>query len=272
MMNRRAICWSCSPGGRARGAGRAPPARDARSRPCTSASAAGSACTCSIRRAASASPIDDDGALRDGVDLQAAAGRGAAVAGGSRRVSAHAHAAHRARHCCPTRRWSKQQLADGADGHDGARAVHAPWSCAATMRPPTCCSAGIGGPAAFTQFMRSIGDESHAPRSHGTGSQQQSAGRCARHHHAARHGGVDAEDLHAGRPVAGSRALLIDWMNASRTGLDRVRAGPAKAGGWRQDRHRAEWRDKRPVIAYPPDRRPIIIAVYMSESKLDSRN
>ena len=63
-----------------------------------------------------------------------------------------------------------------------------------------------------------------------------------------------------------SRALLIDWMIAARTGLDRVR-GPAEGLAFgRQDRHRRERRINDLVIAWPPERRPIIAAVYMSES------
>jgi beta-lactamase class A len=66
-----------------------------------------------------------------------------------------------------------------------------------------------------------------------------------------------------------SRALLIDWMAASRTGLERVRAGLPKAwdpGDKTGGGDNGAINDL--VIAYPPGRRPIFIAVYMSESKL----
>lgn len=66
-----------------------------------------------------------------------------------------------------------------------------------------------------------------------------------------------------------SRALLIDWMTASRTGLQRVRAGLPKswnAGDKTGTGDNGAINDL--VVGYPPDRRPIFIAVYMSESKL----
>jgi beta-lactamase class A len=66
-----------------------------------------------------------------------------------------------------------------------------------------------------------------------------------------------------------SRALLIDWMAASRTGLKRVRAGLPKSwvpGDKTGTGANGAVNDL--AIAYPPQRRPIFIAVYMSESKL----
>jgi beta-lactamase class A len=66
-----------------------------------------------------------------------------------------------------------------------------------------------------------------------------------------------------------SRALLIDWMAASRTGLKRVRAGLPR--GWSPGDKTgtgANGAVNDLAIAYPPNRRPIFIAVYMSESKL----
>jgi beta-lactamase class A len=66
-----------------------------------------------------------------------------------------------------------------------------------------------------------------------------------------------------------SRALLIDWMTASRTGLDRVRAGIPKgwiAGDKTGTGQNGAVNDL--VVTYPPERRPIFIAIYMSESKL----
>ena len=66
-----------------------------------------------------------------------------------------------------------------------------------------------------------------------------------------------------------SRALLIDWMTASKTGLNRVRAGLPKSwtcGDKTGSGDNGAINDV--VITYPPGRRPIFIAVYMSESKL----
>ena len=66
-----------------------------------------------------------------------------------------------------------------------------------------------------------------------------------------------------------SRALLIDWMTASKTGLDRVRAGlPKSWNGGDKTGTGDNGAINDVVITYPPQRRPIFIAVYMSESKL----
>ncbi|MEO8017364.1 MAG: class A beta-lactamase [Pseudomonadota bacterium] len=68
-----------------------------------------------------------------------------------------------------------------------------------------------------------------------------------------------------------ARALLIDWMAGARTGLDRVRAGIPKswnAGDKTGGGANGAINDL--VIAYPPGRRPIFVAVYMSESKLSA--
>lgn len=66
-----------------------------------------------------------------------------------------------------------------------------------------------------------------------------------------------------------SRAMLIDWLTQSRTGLDRVRAGIPH--GWQVGDKTGTGENGAVndlVVAYPPGRRPIFIAVYMSESKL----
>jgi beta-lactamase class A len=129
--------------------------------------------------------------------------------------------------------------------------------------------AGIGGPAALTKFARSIGDEttrfdrnelelnSNLPD--------------------------DPRDTTTPRAMAdtmlklftqdvlslGSRALLIEWMGASRTGLDRLRAGFPR--GWQScDKtgtgQNGAYNDI--ALTYPPKRRPILVAVYMSGSTL----
>jgi beta-lactamase class A len=69
-----------------------------------------------------------------------------------------------------------------------------------------------------------------------------------------------------------SRALLIDWLGKSRTGLDRVRAGLPQ--GWTSGDKTGTGQNGAVndlVITYPPNRRPILIAVYMSESALDTK-
>jgi beta-lactamase class A len=129
--------------------------------------------------------------------------------------------------------------------------------------------AGIGGPAALTTFVRSIGDQttqfdrtepelnSNLPD--------------------------DPRDTTTPRAMVEtmlkiftqdalsltSRALLIDWMSRARTGLDRVRAGLPKS--WQSaDKtgtgQNGAYNDL--VATWPPQRRPILIAVYMSGSTL----
>jgi beta-lactamase class A len=128
---------------------------------------------------------------------------------------------------------------------------------------------GIGGPQAFTTFMRSIGDGTTR------------LDRAERDLNANLPG--DLRDTTTPRAMVDSmlrvftqdvitvrsRALLIDWMMQSRTGLDRVRAGIPKS--WQvgdKSGTGASGAVNDLAIAWPPERRPILIAVYMSESKL----
>ena len=130
--------------------------------------------------------------------------------------------------------------------------------------------AGIGGPQAFTQFMRSIGDKvTRLDRNELELNENQPG---------------DERDTTTPRAMVDSllriftqdvlsltsRAMLIDWMSASRTGLDRVRAGIPKswpAGDKTGTGPNGAVNDL--CLVYPPDRRPIFVAVYMSESALD---
>jgi beta-lactamase class A len=69
-----------------------------------------------------------------------------------------------------------------------------------------------------------------------------------------------------------SRALLIDWLSAAQTGVDRVRSGLPR--GWAAGDKTgtgANGAVNDLCIAYPPGRRPIFIAVYASESTLDTK-
>ncbi len=131
----------------------------------------------------------------------------------------------------------------------------------------------MGGPDTLTQFMRSIGDEvtrldrleldlnSNVPG--------------------------DARDTTTPRAMVDSmlriftqdvislpsRAILIDWMNAANTGRDRLRAGLPR--GWQVGDKTGTGPNgavNDVAIAYPLERRPILIAVYMSESKLPLRD
>jgi beta-lactamase class A len=129
--------------------------------------------------------------------------------------------------------------------------------------------AGIGGPPTFTEFMRSIGDQ--VTRLDRTEVELNS------------NLPGDLRDTTSPRAMVDSmlkiftqdvlslpaRALLIDWMNGSRTGLDRVRAGMPRS--WQVGDKTGTGQNGAVndlVIAYPPERRPIFVAVYMSESEL----
>jgi beta-lactamase class A len=127
----------------------------------------------------------------------------------------------------------------------------------------------IGGPSVVTQFFRTLGDNVSRLDRYELELNSNVAN--------------DARDTTTPRAMVdsllaiftrdvlsiASRALLIDWMTASKTGLDRVRAGLPKSwntGDKSGNGDNGAINDI--VITYPPSRRPIFIAVYMSESKL----
>lgn len=130
--------------------------------------------------------------------------------------------------------------------------------------------AGIGGPEAFTQFMRRIGDsvtrlDRNEPElnSNVVGDPRDTTTPRAM---------VDALLRLFTQDVLSltSRAMLIDWLAAARTGLDRVRAGVPR--GWPSGDKTgtgANGAVNDLCLLYPPGRRPIFVAVYMSESTLD---
>ena len=131
---------------------------------------------------------------------------------------------------------------------------------------------GMGGPSALTAFFRTLGDEitrldrqEPALNQNVPGDQRDTTTPRAM---------VDSMLSMFTQDVLSipSRALLIDWMIASRTGLDRVRAGLPKSwnpGDKTGTGENGAFNDL--VIAYPPNRRPVFVAVYMSESKLGSK-
>jgi beta-lactamase class A len=127
----------------------------------------------------------------------------------------------------------------------------------------------MGGPETLTQFMRSIGDEvtrldrleldlnSNVP-----GDPRDTTTPRAMVDSMLRIFTQDVISLP-------SRAILIDWMNAANTGRDRLRAGLPR--GWQVGDKTGTGPNgavNDVAIAYPLERRPILIAVYMSESKL----
>jgi len=129
----------------------------------------------------------------------------------------------------------------------------------------------MGGPAALTQFMRSIGDQTTRLdriepelNSNLPGDERDTTTPFAMVESMLRIFTQDVLSL-------GSRALLIDWMTASKTGADRVRKGLPKT--WvSSDKSGtgANGAVNDLVLTWPLERRPIIIAVYMSESKLST--
>jgi beta-lactamase class A len=131
---------------------------------------------------------------------------------------------------------------------------------------------GIGGPPALTAFFRTLGDETTRLDRFENELNSNLPG--------------DPRDTTTPRAMVDSmlkiftqdvlslpsRALLIDWMAASRTGLERLRAGLPRswnAGDKTGTGQNGAFNDI--AIAYPPGRRPIFIAVYMSESKLTTK-
>jgi beta-lactamase class A len=127
----------------------------------------------------------------------------------------------------------------------------------------------MGGPDALTKFMRSIGDETTRLdrfetdlNSNLRGDERDTTTPYAMVESLLR---IFTQDV----LTLGSRALLIDWMTASKTGLDRVRRGLPKT--WVSSDKTgtgANGAVNDIVLTWPLERRPIIIAVYMSESKL----
>jgi beta-lactamase class A len=128
----------------------------------------------------------------------------------------------------------------------------------------------MGGPEAFTNFMRSIGDQTTRldrvePELNGNapGDERDTT---------TPHAMVESllKIFTQGVLSLGSRALLIDWMIAAKTGLDRVRKGLPKA--WQSGDKTGTGQNgavNDVVLTWPPQRRPVLIAVYMSESTLD---
>ena len=126
---------------------------------------------------------------------------------------------------------------------------------------------GIGGPQGLTTFMRNIGDE---------------VTRCDRMELDLNSNNPDdPRDTTTPRAMVDSmlriftqdvlsltsRALLIDWLTASKLGLDRVHAGIPKT--WQVGDKTGTGQNGAVndlVVAFPPDRRPVFVAVYMSES------
>ena len=127
----------------------------------------------------------------------------------------------------------------------------------------------MGGPQAFTKFMRSIGDETTRLdrlepdlNSNLAGDERDTTTPYAMVDSMLK---IFTQDVLA----LPSRALLIDWMTTSKLGLDRVRKGLPK--GWQSGDKTGTGPNGAVndiVVTWPPERRPILIAVYMSGSAL----
>jgi len=127
----------------------------------------------------------------------------------------------------------------------------------------------MGGPDAFTKFMRSIGDETTRLdrlepdlNSNLAGDERDTTTPYAMVDSMLK---IFTQDVLA----LPSRALLIDWMTTSELGLDRVRKGLPK--GWQSGDKTGTGPNGAVndiVVTWPPERRPILIAVYMSGSAL----
>jgi len=129
----------------------------------------------------------------------------------------------------------------------------------------------MGGTDAFTHFMRSIGDETTRLdrmepelNSNLQGDERDTTTPHAMVESLLRIFTQDVLSLP-------SRALLIDWMSTARNGTDRVRKGLPKTwqvGDKPGTGQYGAFNDI--VITWPPERRPIFAAVYMSGSTLDA--
>ncbi len=130
----------------------------------------------------------------------------------------------------------------------------------------------MGGPQALTSFMRSIGDDTtHLDRlepdlnNNTAGDERDTTTPYAMVESLLHIFTLDTLSL-------ASRALLIDWMTSARNGTDRVRKGlPAswQSGDKAGTGGNGAFNDI--VVTWPPQRRPIFAAVYMSGSTLDAK-
>ncbi len=127
----------------------------------------------------------------------------------------------------------------------------------------------IGGPAGFTRFVRTLGDTTTrldrtelALNSNLPGDPRDTT--------TPRAMVASMEQVLTKKVLAeASRKMLIGWMVSSGTGLQRLRAGlPSdwKAGDKTGTGENGAVNDL--AILWPPGRKPILIAVYMSESPL----
>jgi beta-lactamase class A len=129
----------------------------------------------------------------------------------------------------------------------------------------------IGGPAAFTRFLRSIGDRTTrldriepALNSNTPGDPRDTTTPNAML--------ATLQTVLVGNALsAGSREMLLTWMKNCQTGLRRLRAGLPPtwtAGDKTGTGERGAVNDN--AIVWPPQRAPILIAAYLTDSRASS--
>lgn len=129
----------------------------------------------------------------------------------------------------------------------------------------------VGGPAGLTTFLRSIGDP--RTRLDRTETALNSAIPGDPRDTTTPRGMVDdLQKLLLGDTLAAaSRAQLLDWLRANQTGGARLRAGLPT--GWRvgdKTGSGANGTTNDVAILWPPGRAPLLVAAYLTGSKLDS--
>jgi beta-lactamase class A len=127
--------------------------------------------------------------------------------------------------------------------------------------------ARLGGPAAFTEFVRSLGDSVTRLDRNEPALNSNDAGDL-RDTTSPRAMVTLMNTLLCGKTLApDSRELLLSWLRACKTGDGRLRAGLPKAwivGDKTGSGRRGAVNDV--AIAFPPKRRAILIAAYLSDS------
>lgn len=124
----------------------------------------------------------------------------------------------------------------------------------------------LGGPAAFTEFVRSLGDsvtrlDRNEPALNSNASDDPRDTTSPR-----AMVGLMSKVLCGDALSLGSRELLLSWLHASETGKDRLRAGLPQdwiVGDKTGTGQRGAANDV--AIAVPPGRAPILIASYLSD-------
>jgi beta-lactamase class A len=157
---------------------------------------------------------------------------------------------------------------------DGVISVRA--LCAATVEVSDNVAANlllrlIGGPAGLTEFLRDLGDDTTrldriepTLNSNEPGDVRDTTSAIAM---------VRTMNALLVEPTlsAQSRTMLIGWLVSSTTGLQRIRAGlPSdwKAGDKTGTGANGAVNDI--AVLFPPNRKPVLLSIYMSDSVLDS--